>query len=258
MIDKAARPLEGKVAFVTGASRRIGKATALGLAADGARIVVTARTSQDEIEAVADEIRQSGSEALPLLMDMSDESSVKAAVAAADKQFGRIDILVNNAAIRQICPFLEMDLAEWRYVVAGYAWLARVGSGVFLVTRHVLPVIVRGGGGTVVTIGGSTAHTGADKRAHVAASKAAHLGLMKSLAVEFADRNVTFNCVAPGMIGGERSATSGNSPLKGDDVVLGRLGEIGEAAFVVRMMCQPGARFMTGQTVHVNGGRYMP
>jgi 3-oxoacyl-[acyl-carrier protein] reductase len=252
MIDKAARPLEGKVAFVTGASRRIGKATALGLAADGARIVVTARTSQDEIEAVADEIRQSGSEALPLLMDMSDESSVKAAVAAADKQFGRIDILVNNAAIRQICPFLEMDLAEWRYVMGINL------DGVFLVTRHVLPVIVRGGGGTVVTIGGSTAHTGADKRAHVAASKAAHLGLMKSLAVEFADRNVTFNCVAPGMIGGERSATSGNSPLKGDDVVLGRLGEIGEAAFVVRMMCQPGARFMTGQTVHVNGGRYMP
>ncbi len=252
MIDKAARPLEGKVAFITGASRRIGRATALGLAADGARIVVTARTSQDEIEAVADEIRQSGSEAMPLLMDMSDESSVKAAVAAADKQFGRIDILVNNAAIRQICPFLEMDLAEWRYVMGINL------DGVFLVTRHVLPVIVRSGGGTVVTIGGSTAHTGADKRAHVAASKAAHLGLMKSLAVEFADRNVTFNCVAPGMIGGERSATSGASPLKGDDVVLGRLGDIEEAAFVVRMMCQPGARFMTGQTVHVNGGRYMP
>jgi 3-oxoacyl-[acyl-carrier protein] reductase len=246
------RPLDGKVAVVTGASRRIGRATALGLAEDGAAVVVTAQSARGEIEAVAEEIRKAGGKALALMMELTDERSVNAAVAEAERQYGRIDILVNNAAIRMQSPFLDISLADWRRVMSVNL------DGPFLVTRAVLPVMLKGGGGTIVMTSGSTAHTGTRNRAHVAASKAALVGLTKALAVEFADRNITVNCVAPGKIGGERSATSGKSPIRDDAVLLGRDGEIEEAAFVVRMLCQPQARFMTGQTVHVSGGLYLP
>ncbi len=250
--DASDAPLAGKVAFITGASRRIGRATALGLARDGAAVVITARTARDEIAAVAGEIHAEGGRALALLMDITEETAVEAAVKEAARQFGGIDILVNNAAIRKQSPFLKVGLEDWRRVMGVNL------DGVFLITRAVLPSMLARGGGTIVNIGGSTAHTGTRNRAHVAASKAALVGLTKALAVEFADRNITVNCVAPGKIGGKRSATAGASPIRTKDVLLGRDGAIEEAAFVVRMMCQPRARFMTGQTVHVSGGLYFP
>jgi len=103
-----------------------------------------------------------------------------------------------------------------------------------------------------------SAHVGARQRAHVATGKAGLVGLTKALAQEFADRGVTVNCVAPGKIGGKRSATSGASPEMGLRPIVGREGEIEEAAYVVLTLCMPEARFMTGQTVHVSGGMYMP
>jgi len=110
----------------------------------------------------------------------------------------------------------------------------------------------------VINVGGVSAHTGAKKRAHVCASKAGLVGLTKAIAVEFADRGITANCVAPGKIGGERSATSGASPDVASNVLLDRQGKIEEAAGMIVSMCLPHARFMTGQTVHVSGGLYMP
>lgn len=252
MSATAQRPLDGKVALITGASRRIGRETAIGLAADGASVVITAVSSKGEIDAVADEIRKSGGKALPVLMDVTDEASVKAAVAAAVKEFGRIDIVVNNAAIRNQSPIVETTLAEWRKI------MAVILDGAFLVSREVLPIMVKGGGGTIINIGGVTAHMGAPNRAHVAAAKAGLVGLTKSIATEYADKNITCNCVVPGKIGGERAASAGVSPIKDEDILLGREGDIEEAAFIIRMMCQPGARFMTGQTVHVSGGLFMP
>jgi 3-oxoacyl-[acyl-carrier protein] reductase len=118
--------------------------------------------------------------------------------------------------------------------------------------------MIRRGGGTIINVGGVTAHIGAANRAHVSAAKAGLVGLTKALAIEFAAKGVTVNCVVPGKIGGERSATAGHSPIAAEDIPLGREGEVDEAAFVIRMMCQPGARFMTGQTVHVSGGLFMP
>ncbi len=244
--------LEGKVALVTGASRRIGRSTALGLARHGADIVVTARSAKDEIDAVADEIRALGRNATVAMGDVTDESDVARMVAAAKEAHGRLDILINNAAIRRQVPFLEMTLADWHEINSV------VLDGAFLVSREALPLMLATGGGTIVNIGGVSGHIGAKNRAHVCTAKAGIVGLTKALAVEFADRGVTANCVVPGKIGGERSATSGASPEMGKDIPLGREGEIEEAAGMVVTMCLPHSRFMTGQTVHVSGGLYMP
>ena len=244
--------LEGKVALVTGASRRIGRETALGLARHGADVVITARSARDEIERVGDEIKALGRKATVLMGDVTDEADVKRMVGEAVSNHGRIDVLINNAAIRRQVPFLEMSLENWREINSV------ILDGAFLMSRQVIPEMLKTGGGTIVNIGGMTGHLGAKERAHVCAAKAGLVGLTKAIAVEFADRGITANCVIPGKIGGQRSATSGASPDTGVKILLGREGLIEEAAGMVVTMCLPHARFMTGQSVHVSGGMYMP
>lgn len=246
------KALDGKVAMITGASRRIGRATALGLAKHGAEIVVTARKAHREIESVAEEVREIGPRATAALGDVSSESDAKRMVAEAVDAHGRIDILINNAAIRRACPLIEMSLDEWREINAV------VLDGAFLMCRSVIPIMIAQGGGTIVNIGGVSGHIGAKERAHVATAKAGLAGLTKAIAVEYAERGITANCVSPGKIGGKRSATSGASPEMSVPILLGRQGEIEEASGIIVSMCMPFARFMTGQTVHVSGGLYMP
>jgi 3-oxoacyl-[acyl-carrier protein] reductase len=120
--------------------------------------------------------------------------------------------------------------------------------------------MIAGGGGTVVSIGGVSAHTGAHDRAHVITAKAALVGLTKAIAVEFADRGVTANCVVPGKIGGKRSSTAGESPAMGGGAqpIVGRTGTPEDVAAVVRQLCLPAGRYVTGQTIHVSGGMYLP
>jgi len=244
--------LAGRVAMVTGASRRIGRATALGLAAHGADVIVTARSAQAEIEAVAEEIRALGRQAHVVMGDVSDEAEAVQMVAEARGAFGRIDILVNNAAIRRQSPLLDMSLKEWREINSV------VLDGAFLMCRGVLPVMIENSFGVVVNIGGVTGHIGAVNRAHVCTAKAGIVGFTKAIAVEFADLGITANTLVPGKIGGERSATSGASPTMAGEILLGREGEVEEAAGMVVALCLPPARFMTGQTIHISGGLYMP
>ncbi|MDE0113227.1 MAG: SDR family oxidoreductase [Albidovulum sp.] len=246
------RILDGKVAMITGASRRIGRATALGLAEHGADLVVTARTAQSEVERVADEVRELGPRATALMGDVTCEADAARMVSEAMNAHGRIDILINNAAIRRACPLIDMSLEEWREIIAV------VLDGAFLMCRSAIPIMIAQGGGTIVNVGGVSGHIGAKERAHVAAAKAGLAGLTKAIAVEFADRGITANCVSPGKIGGKRSATSGESPEMSVPILLGRQGEIEEASGIIVSMCMPYARFMTGQTVHVSGGLYMP
>lgn len=243
--------LEGKVALVTGASRRIGRAIALGLARHGADIVVTARSAREEIEAVAREIEAMDRRAAVVMGDVTQESDAIRMAGEAKASFGRIDILVNNAAIRGQSPLTEMSFSEWREITGV------ILDGAFLMTRAVLPVMLENGSGTIVNIGGMTGHTGAKDRAHVCAAKAGLVGLTKAIAVEFADRGITANCLVPGKIGGARSATAGASPDSGE-IPVGREGTVEEAGAMVVSLCLPQARFMTGQTVHVSGGLYMP
>jgi 3-oxoacyl-[acyl-carrier protein] reductase len=248
------KPLDGKVALVTGAVRRIGHAVALALAGDGAAVVINTRSSQDEAEAVAAEIEAKGGRALVHLADVTDEAAVQAMVDGALARFGRLDILINNAADRRQAPLTEISLAEWRHITG------IIMDGAFLCARACLPPMVAGGGGTVINIGGVSGHIGAHDRAHVITAKAALVGLTKAIAVEFADRGITANCVVPGKIGGQRSRTAGKSPemVGGAGPIVGRLGTVEEVAAMVRQLCLPQSRYVTGQTIHVSGGMYMP
>ena len=246
--------LVGRVALVTGAVRRIGRAIALALAGDGAAVVINTRSSRGEADAVAAEIEGHGGRALVHLADVTDEAAVQAMVEAALERFGRLDILINNAADRQQTPLTEISLAEWRHLTG------IIVDGAFLCARACLPSMVAAGGGTVVNIGGVSAHTGAHDRAHVITAKAALVGLTKAIAVEFAERGITANCVVPGRIGGARSRTSGQSPTMGGGAhpIVGRGGTPEEVAAVVRQLCLPASRYITGQTIHVSGGMYLP
>ena len=254
MRDAWGAELEGRVALITGAVRRIGRAIALALAGDGAAVVINTRRSRAEADTVAAEIEGRGGRALVQLADVTDEAAVQAMVDATVQRFGRLDILVNNAADRQQKPLTEISLAEWRHVTG------IIVDGAFLCARACLPHMVAAGGGTVVNIGGVSAHAGAHNRAHVIAAKAALVGLTKAIAVEFADRGITANCVVPGKIGGERSHTSGESPTMGGGAhpIVGREGTPEDVAAVVRQLCLPASRYITGQTIHVSGGMYLP
>jgi 3-oxoacyl-[acyl-carrier protein] reductase len=252
MTMTAQQPLAGRVAMVTGASRRIGRATALGLAENGADLIITARNARDEIDAVAEEIRAKGRRAHVVMGDVTDEDEVARMGAEARAAFGRVDILVNNAAIRRQSPLLEMSLQEWREIHSV------ILDGAFLMTRAILPAMLENQFGVLVNIGGVTGHIGAVNRAHVCSAKAGLVGFTKAVAVEFADRGITANTLVPGKIGGERSATSGASPAMSSEILLGRDGTIAEAAGMVVALCLPPARFMTGQTIHVSGGLYIP
>ena len=254
MAKAVAGPLDGKVALVTGAVRRIGRAIALALAGDGASVVVNTRSSREEAEAVAAQIEAAGGRALVQLADVTDEAAVQTMVDAVVEKFGRLNILINNAADRRQAPLTEISFAEWRHITG------IIVDGAFLCARACLPHMVAHGGGTVINIGGVSGHTGAHDRAHVITAKAALVGLTKAIAVEFADRGVTANCVVPGKIGGERSRTSGASPPMGGGArpIVGRDGTPEEVAAMVRQLCLPASRYITGQTIHVSGGMYLP
>jgi 3-oxoacyl-[acyl-carrier protein] reductase len=254
MADAQGGELHGRVALITGAVRRIGRAIALAIAREGAAVVINTRRSQGEAEAVATAIESRGGQALVQLADVTDEAAVQAMVDTALERFGRIDILVNNAADRQQTPLTDISLAEWRHITG------IIVDGAFLCARACLPHMDAGDGGTVVNIGGVSAHAGAHNRAHVITAKAALVGLTKAVAVEFADRGITANCVVPGKIGGERSGTSGESPTMGAGAVplVGREGTPEDVAAVVRQLCLPASRYITGQTIHVSGGMYLP
>ncbi|MGH6943280.1 MAG: SDR family NAD(P)-dependent oxidoreductase [Geminicoccaceae bacterium] len=246
--------LDGKVALVTGAVRRIGRAIATALAEEGAAVVINTRSSEDEARAVAAEIEAAGGRALVQLADVTDEAAVRAMVEAAIARFGRLDILVNNAADRRHAPLTEISLEEWRHVTG------IIIDGAFLCARACLPHMVAAGGGTVVNIGGVSGHLGAHHRAHVVTAKAALVGLTKAIATEYADRGITANSVVPGKIGGARSRTAGESAAMagGAAPIVGRDGTALDVAAMVRHLCLPASRYITGQTLHVSGGMYMP
>ena len=159
------RELEGRVALVTGASRNIGRAIALALAEGGAAVVVNARRSHDEARAVVTEIEAKGGRAAASLADVSDEGAVNAMVAATLDRFGRLDILVNNAAVRDVTPIDDIDYATWKRITG------IILDGAFLTTKASLAALRKSGAGAVVNIGGMSGHTGTTGRPHVVAAK---------------------------------------------------------------------------------------
>ncbi|MGA7993886.1 MAG: 3-oxoacyl-ACP reductase FabG [Bradyrhizobium sp.] len=244
--------LGGRVAIVTGAGRNIGRAIALALAEAGAWIVVNARSNRGEAEGVAREIAARGGKALVHIGDVADAAAVQAMVDAATKQLGRLDILVNNAALRREKPFAEMSYAEWREIMDVTL------DGTFHCVKACLPALKQSGSGTIVNIGGLSAHTGAKDRAHVVTAKAGIVGFTRALAHDLADDGITVNCVVPGLIGTPRPK---DKPEPAHHLVhqtiTGARGRPEDVAAAVRFLCGPGARYITGQAIHSNGGAYL-
>jgi len=246
------RELTGQVAIVTGAGRNIGRAIALALADAGASVVVNARSNRSEAESVAKEIEAAGGRALVHIGDVADAKAVQAMADSATEQFGRIDILVNNAALRREEPFAEMDYAAWREI------LDVTLDGAFHCVKACLPALQQSGAGTIVNIGGLSAHTGAANRAHVVTAKAGIIGFTRALAHDLAGYGITVNCVVPGLIGTPRPK---DKPEPAHHLthgtITGAKGRPEDVAAMVRFLCGPAARYVNGQAIHANGGAYL-
>lgn len=242
--------LDGKVALVTGSGRNIGRATALKLASEGASIIVNSRANQAEADAVAQEIRASGGKALSILADVSKKDQVDSMVSKALSEFGHIDILINNAAIRPHKPFTELTLEDWE-TVRGV-----VLDGAFYCTHAVIHSMVARHYGRIVFFTGEGAFSGSPMRGHVSAAKMGLVGLARSLASEFAPQNIRVNIVCPGSIDTSRANPEwyqGRAP-NAAGIPLGRQGSVEEIAATCLFLSTDDSGFMTGQTLHVNGG----
>ena len=242
--------LDGKVALVTGSGRNIGRATVLKLAAEGAHVVVNSRTNKAEADAVAQEVRAGGGKALSLLADVSKKEQVDSMMSRALSEFGRIDILINNAAIRPHKPFTELTLQDWEEV------RGVVLDGAFYCTRAVIHSMVANQYGRILFFTGEGAFTGGANRAHVSAAKMGLVGLARSLASEFAGQNIRVNVVSPGSIDTSRANPEwyqGRTP-NAAGIPLGRQGTVEELAATCLFLVSDDGGFITGQTIHVNGG----
>jgi 3-oxoacyl-[acyl-carrier protein] reductase len=247
-----AQELAGKVAIVTGAGRNIGRAIALTLAEGGAAVVVNVRGNRAEAEAVVREIESSGGKAIAHIGDIADAKATQAMADAATKNFGRIDILVNNAALRREKPFAEMDYAAWREV------LDFTLDGAFHCVKACLPALRRSGSGAIVNIVGLSAHTGAANRAHVVTAKAGIIGFTRALAHDLAADGITVNCVVPGLIGTLRLKDKPEPAHHArHQTITGEKGRPEDVAAMVRFLCSPAARYINGQAIHANGGAYL-
>jgi 3-oxoacyl-[acyl-carrier protein] reductase len=244
--------MQNRIAFVTGASRGIGRACALALSAAGARVVLAAR-QLEKLEQVADEIRAAGGDPFVSAIDMSAPDSIRAAFAKAAKEFGRIDILVNNAAITKDGLAMRMKPQDWDSVLATNL------TGAFLATQQVLLGMMRERWGRIINITSVVAEAGNAGQANYAASKAGLIGLTKSLAQEMASRNVTVNAVAPGFV--DTDMTQSLAPEFKTRLLaaipLQRLGRPEDVAAAVRFLASDDASYITGHVLNVNGGMYM-
>jgi 3-oxoacyl-[acyl-carrier protein] reductase len=241
--------LTGKTALVTGASGGIGGAVARALHAQGATLAVSG-TRREALDALAGEL---GSRVHVLTANLSDKESVEALVPAAEAAMGQLDILVNNAGVTRDNLFMRMKDEEWDQVI-------RVNlEASFRLMRASLRGMMKRRWGRIVSITSVVGTTGNPGQANYAASKAGLVGMTKSLAAEVASRNITANCVAPGFIATamtdvlnekQRESILGNVPM-------GRLGSSEEVAAAVVFLASPEAGYVTGQTLHVNGGMAM-
>ncbi|HXP07104.1 MAG TPA: 3-oxoacyl-[acyl-carrier-protein] reductase [Acidobacteriaceae bacterium] len=244
--------LQGKTAFVSGASQGIGRACALALAKMGARVALAAR-NEAKLEAVAAEIEAAGGQAKPFLMDVSEEASIQAAAKAAIAHFGAVEILVNNAGITRDTLLLRMKRADWDAVMTTNL------TGAFLLTQALLNPMLRARWGRIINVSSVVGRTGQAGQANYSASKAGLIGFTRSMAREVASRSVTVNAVAPGYI--ETAMTSVLEDKQREaflnHIPLGRPGTDEEVAHAVAFLASPQAGYITGHVLDINGGLFM-
>jgi 3-oxoacyl-[acyl-carrier protein] reductase len=246
--------IDSKVAIVTGSALNIGRAIALHLARENFRVLVTARQSEHDATETARLVRDAGGEAAVHMADISDPAQARGLVDAAVSRFGRLDVLVNNASVRRQTSFSDMTPEEWREIMSATL------DGAFYCAHAAAPHIAASGGGSIVNLGGMSAHVGAVGRVHAVTAKAGMVGLTRALAKELAGDNITVNTVVPGSIETIRGAAAGGNHGRSalPESLSGRRGHPDEIAAMVRFLCSPDARYVTGQTIHVNGGAFMP
>ncbi|HXA57014.1 MAG TPA: 3-oxoacyl-[acyl-carrier-protein] reductase [Candidatus Acidoferrum sp.] len=244
--------LKDRVALVTGASQGIGRAIVLALAASGAKVAVAARNTE-KLNALSAEIAQAGGESLVVPMDVADALQVKSGFQQALAKFGRLDILVNNAAITRDTLALRMKLEDWEAVLRTNL------TGAHLCIQQALGAMLKQRSGRIINITSVVAETGNAGQANYVASKAGLIGLTRAIAVEVASRSITVNAIAPGFI--ETPMTDPLSPELKEKVKalipLGRFGADNEIAAAVVFLASDEAGYITGQVLDVNGGMHM-
>ena len=243
--------LQGKVALVTGSSRNIGRAIALEFARHGAAVAINAKTSEEEAKSTAKEVAALGVKAISVLADVGDENQVQTMVKKVLDEFGKIDILVNNTGLRRSRSITEMSTEEWRTVLAVNL------DGPFFCSRAVVPSMLGTGSGRIINVSGLNAFIGRAEWAHVCASKMGALGMTRALAIELAPEKITVNHIVPGLINTTLGDSTDVKTVKRIATVpLGRLGLPEEIANTCVFLASDAASFITGQTLHVNGGAF--
>jgi len=242
--------MTGRVALVTGASRGIGSASSVALAAQGHRVAVGWRSDADGAKATVAAIEAAGGEAVATQLDVTDSASVDTAVAQVEEAFGPVEILVSNAGLADDGLFARMAEERWRRVINANL------DGAFLVTKRVVPTMMRARWGRIITVSSVTAYIGAAGQANYAASKAGLIGLTRALARELAPRSITANVVAPGPIATDMTAglTDEQRDRMTTAVPLQRMGTPEEVAAVISLLASEPAAFVTGAVVPVDGG----
>jgi len=250
-LPESLQQLREKVAIATGASRGIGRAIALALAAEGAKVVVNYASSSEAAQLVVTEITEAGGNAIALQADVSKLEQVDALVNGTLEKFGRVDVLVNNAGITRDTLLLRMKPEDWQAVIDLNL------TGVFLCTRAVSKIMLKQKSGRIINIASVAGQMGNPGQANYSAAKAGVIGFTKTVAKELASRGITVNAVAPGFI-----TTDMTKDIKSEEILkyipLGRYGEASEVAGMVRFLAaDSAAAYITGQVFNVDGGMVM-
>lgn len=244
--------LEGQVALVTGASRGIGRAIAIALAAAGAQVVVNYARSSTAADEVVAAITQAGGTAIAIQADVSQAGQVDSLISGTIEKFGRVDILVNNAGITRDTLLLRMKPEDWQAVIDLNL------TGVFLCTRAVAKLMLKQRSGRVINIASVAGQMGNPGQANYSAAKAGVIGFTKTIAKEMASRGVTVNAVAPGFIETDMTGELPNTADILKFIPLGRFGQPEDIAGMVRFLAaDPAAAYITGQVFNVDGGMVM-
>ncbi|MFA7240821.1 MAG: 3-oxoacyl-ACP reductase FabG [Sulfuricellaceae bacterium] len=244
--------LDGQIALVTGTGRGIGQAIALGLGKQGATVVGT-EMSQNGADAVGAYLAQAGIKGTGVVMDVTNPAQIEQGLKAIQEQFGEVSILVNNAGITRDNLLMRMKDEEWDAIMETNL------KSVFRLSRAVMRGMMKARRGCIINIASVVGVMGNAGQTNYAAAKAGVIGFSKSLAREVASRNITVNCVAPGFIDTDMTRALGEEQRKAlvDHIPLGRLGSVEDVAASVVFLASPQASYITGTTLHVNGGMMM-